>query len=383
MARGHIRPHGDAWRLYVYAGTDPVTGKRQQKTRVVQGTRKDAEAALADLLGEVNRGQHSGSRTRTLGHALQAFIAHKAVSLEVTTVATYKAQLAFIPDRLKDMPVGKVDVEHLEALYAHLRKKGRIRDKGPMTPKSVRHVHQVIHGALELAKRRKWITVNPAAEADVPADRRREPTPTPADAIVRIMRAAAACHVDFPAYVRLSACAGGRRSEIHGLRWGGVDWERRTITIADVVVWADGAWQIKPYPKSGGHRRVMVDGGTIDVLREVQARALDDALAFGVGLSPKAFVFSDHPVRAEPWKPRTTAKWFQRACKTAGVDEGTRLHDLRHLAATHLVGEGLPLPAVSGRLGHASPSITLDVYSGRVPKSDEVAADIMGRLLDG
>lgn len=385
LMKGTIRPHGDgAWRVSCYAGVDPVTGKERQLSKVVRGPRTEAETELAGLVTQAAGGRGGGAgRSTTLAYALEAFLDHKAVSLEATTLDTYRHQLAFIPARLKAMPVGKLQVEHLESLYARLRREGRIRDKGPMSPKSVRHVHNVIYGALELARRRRWISENPAADAEVPADHRREPTPTPADAIVRIIAASAACHPAFPAYVRLSVCAGGRRSEVHGLRWAGIDWDRRRVTIREVIVRGEGGWLTKPYPKTGGKRTITIDAGTLDTLRAVQATALDNALACGIALPDRGFVFSDEIDGAKPWNPRTTAKWFQRACAAVGVAEGTRLHDMRHLMCTHLVDEGLPLPAVAGRAGHTSPNITLDVYSGAVPRSDEVAADIMGRLLDG
>lgn len=377
-----VYPHGEgAWRVHVYLGADVVTGKARSKTKVVKGTRRAAELVEAELLtGLAGR---PGTGARTFGDALQAFIDHKSLSVEATTLDTYRHQLAYIPGRLWDLPVDKVGVEHLEALYAHLRRRGRRRDDGPMSATAVRHVHQVIHGTFELARRRKWVRDNPAADAEVPTDRRREPSPTPAGMITRIIAAAAAAHPAFPAYVRLSVCAGGRRSEVHGLRWSGINWERRRITIRDVIVRGGDGWVIKPYPKTGGQRCVTIDGGTLEMLRAVQATALNHALACGIALPDRGFVFSNDIDGAVPWNPRTTASWFKRACAAVGVDEGTRVHDLRHLMGTHLVDEGLPLPAVSARMGHASPSITLDVYSGRVPRSDEVAADIMGHLLDG
>jgi integrase len=39
-------------------------------------------------------------------------------------------------------------------------------------------------------------------------------------------------------------------------------------------------------------------------------------------------------------------------------------HDLRHTAASLLVASGANVKAVQRMLGHASPAMTLDVYSG-------------------
>jgi integrase len=52
---------------------------------------------------------------------------------------------------------------------------------------------------------------------------------------------------------------------------------------------------------------------------------------------------------------------------------GVSLHSLRHAHASQLLSEGIPIPTVSKRLGHANPTITLRLYSHAL-ESDELAA---------
>ena len=60
------------------------------------------------------------------------------------------------------------------------------------------------------------------------------------------------------------------------------------------------------------------------------------------------------------------------------------IHDLRHLHASLLLASGLPLPAVSARLGHASAAVTASIYSHALRGSDTMAADaIQGALRAG
>ena len=63
------------------------------------------------------------------------------------------------------------------------------------------------------------------------------------------------------------------------------------------------------------------------------------------------------------------------------VLHGIRLHDLRHLHATRLLAGGVPVPTVSGRLGHANSATTLNVYAHFLEASDGDAADVIGNLL--
>jgi integrase len=43
------------------------------------------------------------------------------------------------------------------------------------------------------------------------------------------------------------------------------------------------------------------------------------------------------------------------------------LHSLRHCHASVLLSNGVPIPVVSERLGHADPTITLQIYSHAMP----------------
>ena len=155
------------------------------------------------------------------------------------------------------------------------------------------------------------------------------------------------------------------------------------VTLRETVVRAGKEWVVKPTTKTGGERFVDIDAGTLGLLRVLHDQAFASALACGVALPADAFVFSDEPDGSVPWKPATTARRFKRACAAAGLPATTRLHDLRHLMATHLIDQGVSIAAVSARLGHAQNSTTLDIYTGRVAGSDRGAADVMGRFLDG
>jgi integrase len=386
--RGHIRPHGDgAWRLHVNGGVDPVIGRRRQITKVVRGSRRDAERALTKLLGEVDGGAHAVGGDTTFGQVIDAWLAHKALSVEATTLDTYRASAGYVTDHLRALPVRKLTVAHLEALYAHLILNGRKR-VGTGSPglgrAAVGNTHAAIHNALELARRRGMIAVNPAGDAEVPRGHRRVPTPADPAALPALLAAAEEIHpLLLPTFVRASVCAGTRRSEMHGLRWSGVDFDRSTVTLRDVIVRAGNEWLVKPRTKTGEARTVILDGGTMDLLRRVYDQAFELAVSCGIILPKTAFVFTDQPDGAMPWKPATTARRFSRCCAAAGLPATTRIHDLRALCGTHLADSGVPIPVIGARLGHTLNSTTADIYVGRVPESDRLAAEVMGQLFDG
>jgi integrase len=58
-----------------------------------------------------------------------------------------------------------------------------------------------------------------------------------------------------------------------------------------------------------------------------------------------------------------------------------RIHDLRHTAASWLLGAGVPLIVVSAHLGHEDASVTSKIYGHLIPGAGQAAADAMAKLL--
>lgn len=61
---------------------------------------------------------------------------------------------------------------------------------------------------------------------------------------------------------------------------------------------------------------------------------------------------------------------FTRAIEESGVKK-IRIHDLRHSHASLLIANGVPIVAVSRRLGHANINITLATYTHLLQKSED------------
>ena len=68
--------------------------------------------------------------------------------------------------------------------------------------------------------------------------------------------------------------------------------------------------------------------------------------------------------------------------RDAGLPPMT-LHGVRHSYATAALAAGEPLKVVSERLGHASTSITANLYQHVLPSMDERTANAVARLILG
>ena len=71
--------------------------------------------------------------------------------------------------------------------------------------------------------------------------------------------------------------------------------------------------------------------------------------------------------------PDSVSHAWVRQMETFDMSSVT-LHSLRHTHASMLISSGIDILTVSRRLGHASPTVTLNVYSHLVHGSDDKAA---------
>ncbi len=372
--RGSLRERRPGvWELIVQLPRDVAGGRTRQLSRTVRGTKREAQRALAAAIADVSAGKVASSN-ETLGELLARWLDHVAGNLSPTTAREYRrlATTLIVP-ALGTLTLRRVTTQRLDGFYATL-----VRERG-LSPSSVRQVHAVLRGALGQAVRWSLIPINPAAMASPPKIKRREITP-PAMADTRALLLAADQHdPELGALLRVLAATGARRGEVCGLRWSDVDFDGGTVAIRRSVA-AVGAGTVMKDTKTHAARRIALDGSTVTALSDQRRRMEARAAACALTFDPNGFAFTATADGSAPLHPDIVTGSFRRLCGRVGM-AGVRLHDLRHLHATQLLAAGVPVRTVSGRLGHANASTTLNVYAHFLEVSDRVAADVIGGLL--
>jgi len=271
------------------------------------------------------------------------------------------------------MPIGDTRRAHVRAFDAELKRK-------KLSPSTRNVVRAVVSRALEAATLDDLILANPVVGARDrgarKAERKRPSFTVWTQSELRQLLAAADGRL--AAIWRLAIATGARRGELLGVRWIDVMGEAGEIRFDQQVVATPGGMSISPLKTEKSHRRVRVDAATLAVLEQHRgAQELERALA-GDAYEDRDRVFCDELGR--PVSPGVLTKAFAELRTAAGIRPG-RLHDLRHTAATHLLTAGVPVHIVSARLGHASPTITLNTYAHVLPTSDERAPQVMESVL--
>lgn len=128
-------------------------------------------------------------------------------------------------------------------------------------------------------------------------------------------------------WLSLATTTGARRGEICALRWGDVDFAKRTVRIErSVTATAVGGVFVKA-TKTGGVRQVSVTAQAVEARQAHRRGAELTASRYGLVVGPDDFVFTDDPDAPQPWRPELATRRWERPRVKAGLPH-VRLHDL-------------------------------------------------------
>lgn len=362
------------WRLRVYIGDDPATGRPRQVSRTYKGTKKHAQTALAELIIDVAGGPVPASGSTTLAVFLDQWISYIAPSRSPATIRGYRDKIRRIDAKLGRIQLAKLRAHTLDRTYREWLDEG-------LSPTTVHHLHGVLSAALNQAV--KW-GYGPTAvtQRTSPPPLRTKPKKLPTPQMIQQLISAAdeKGQPILAAAIAIASTTGMRRGELLGLRWGDIDFDRATVHVRRAIKHDDGpGWVIGP-PKTHQERTIALDSFTMAVLTEHRTRAETSAQETSTRLDSEGYVLTFDPSGNEPMKPDSLGQAFARLCVAENIKD-VSLHTLRHFSASALIAAGRDVRTVAGRLGHADASTTLRVYAHMVEGRDREAADFLGQLM--
>ena len=193
-------------------------------------------------------------------------------------------------------------------------------------------------------------------------------------------------------YFVLALVTGMRRGEMCALTWRDIDRKNRTIDISKSVSATKAGILIKD-PKTVESNRIITYPEICDSYFEEWYQ--EEKLQFDImkkewkGISN---VFEDNNIFIQKngkmvflTSPSSKLKEIiERYNKTVPKDEWLpmiKLHALRHSCASLMINQGVDIVMVSRRLGHSKISTTLDIYTHRLERNDQIASAALDGLL--
>jgi len=387
--RGRIFTRGDKNYIVFDIGKHPTTGKRQQKTMAIPGTKRDAEKKLREVLHDLDTGSFINPAKVTLAEHLDNWLRdYVKPQLAPRTAEGYEHTVRqhISPSSLGSIMLTDLRPEHLLRYYAEKAATGRRDGKGGLNQRTVRHHHEILYTALDRAVENGLIGLNPAKRVKAPRYQKTEQHYLDADGINKVLECAKETRFYALYYTALST--GMRRSELLALRWSDIDLTLGQISVSRSMHHLTNGETVFRQPKTAkGSRLIPLPPSLSLVLRDHKNAQIDMFLGMGRLLKEDVMVFTrllmnpkTKQFEIQPLLPDTvTATWI-KIVRRAGYP-GVRFHDIRHSHASLLLTQGVHPKIVQERLGHSSIQITLDTYSHIMPGLQRAAADGFDALI--
>ena len=244
------------------------------------------------------------------------------------------------------------------------------KDGRPLSARTVGHAHRVLHRALQRAVENETLSRNVASAISPPKVEAGEVEILDVHQ-VSVMLHKLAGH-ELYTIAALALATGMRRGELLGLQLGDVDLDAASLKVDRSLEETAAGLRFKAPKTKHGRRTISLPPSAISVLRDHRVRQLERRLALGLGRpSAETLVFSN--LDGSPLSPRKLSREWLRVCVALGSPP-VMFHALRHTHASALISAGLDVVAISRRLGHANPTVTLNVYAHLFVRTDTAAA---------
>lgn len=194
-----------------------------------------------------------------------------------------------------------------------------------------------------------------------------------------------------------------RRGEMCALTWADFNEAENQLTVSKAMAMVKEGQFLKGPKTEAGNRTIYIPDDLAKLLKQLKREQLALCIKMGTAWKGHRNGFKEDGKTIDSFDENTIfiqenglpvhlstpghkfheiIALYNATCKEeADKLPEIRLHDLRHTGATLLIGNNADIETVSKRLGHAKPSVTLDIYSHALPENDKKASDMLGKML--
>lgn len=262
-----------------------------------------------------------------------------------------------------DLRLTKLKPLHVQRMFNDLSSK--------LKGSSIKSIKTAFSSAMTAAVHYDIINVNPCSKVKIVRSEKHEMHIVDRTMFPDFIRAAHGCK--YPYVYLFLLQTGIRASELRGLRWSDIDFDRKIMTIQRQLHHVKGK-DVFGSPKNGHSRTLKLMDETIALLKRQKAdqnqmriagKWIDDDLTTNLVFRQENGAF----VTVE-----TMTYYTKKIGKMIGIPELTA-HDLRHSYAVAALRARVDVKTVQNNLGHASAAMTLDIYASYTEDMGTEAAE--------
>lgn len=351
-------------KYYVVINLTDINGKRKQKWIAtgleLKGNKRNAEQFLRDKIKEYELKENIIPTDILFSDYILHWLDIVKIGVDEITYKGYKWICeAHILPYFTDKKIKLCDISrtHIQEYINYKFKQGRKDGKGGLSPKTVKEHKAIIQLVCKEAVKNNLIIKNPCEFVNLPTVQRREPTFYTKTQVAELLTAIQ--NEELYPLIYLTVTLGLRRSEVLGLKWDSIDFDRKLITIKHTVVNYRGTVEKNTTKNKTSHRTYPMNDYVEKMLCDMKFEEDKNRSLFGREYIENDYIFKWK--NGNPYSPDYITSKFSKLLKRYNLPH-IRFHDLRHTCASLLIDGNYQLKDIQEWLGHADIQTTANIY---------------------
>lgn len=382
-----IEKRGNSYRIKVSCGYRTNGKQVTQKmtwTPEPNMTEKQIEKELmrqAVLFEEECKRGQIVSAVKFEAFAEEWFEDYAKLNLKSTTYTRQRQLTKRVYASLGHIRLDKLTTREIQRFINSLAKDGVNENTGKaLSRKTMVHYLSFISTIIDYAIKMDMLSDNPCRRVTIPKGSKKERKILTMEETENFFKLLETAPLKYRAFFTLDIYSGLRRGEMLGLEWKDIDFETGVIHVQRTSNYTKAKGIYTDTTKTESSVRfVKVPMDIIEILKEYKAEQDAERLKLGERWNNTDRLFVKW--EGSPMNPQTPYGWLKEFCeKNSFPFYG--IHQFRHLHTSLLIGAGIDPTTVSGILGHAQVSTTLNLYSHMFRENQVKACDAVASALD-
>ena len=370
---GTIRKRNDGrWEARIIIG-HKNDGSPMYKSAFAK-TQKSALKQLHQLLDLYRDIDLTEECRMTLGEWMDKWLDEYMIfTIKENTIKGYRSQIDHqIKPFIGHKQLASLTTADIQKFYNKIKKEGRVHPHPihghVLSDSMVRKIHMMLHEAMEVAVRERYIVRNPTDNTTIPKKTTTEKQVLDDSQLNRFLEAIQG-EPYWHDFFYVEVMTGLRRGEICGIKWSDIDFNEGTLCIKRSVSTKEGGGvSIGETKTDAGVRTIIMPPSVATLLWKKRSDAINE------------WVFPHYTNPSDPLHPSSAYKKLKTLLKRLELPL-LRFHDLRHTFATQATDGGVDPKTLAGILGHTDASFTLDTYTHVTSDMQRGASAIVNNMM--
>ena len=366
--QGHFYKRGTTWTYLIDIGKNPTTGQRKQKKKGGFKTKKEAQAAAAELQKDLNDGTYFEERDILFKLFAMEWVDGYSESVKESTVRVREHEIGCLNHYFKELKINSISKRAYQNALIDMKKRGYAEN-------TIAGIHGTARMIFKKAVEFDMLKVDPTQYAKVPKTVQTVEDIENKDAIPRYMEKKELALFlktaqekglpgDYEIFVTL-AYSGIRTGELCPLKASDIDSKANTISITKTYYNPTNSiteYKLQTPKTVSSIRTIEVDAIVIKAMEKLISQQKEVKMKYRKTYHDKGFVFTNDKYHGYPIYLKFVGNRMTRILKLAGLNEELTPHSLRHTHTSLLAEAGASLEAIMERLGHSDDDVTKRVY---------------------